>query len=461
MGWLKAVDRRVLVWTLSHPRVVLGTVSGLVLMTCLTIPWMGGEFLPPFNEGTATINLRLEPGTSLAESQRLAGRVESILLEIPEVLSVARRTGRAELDEHAEGVNNTEFEVRFAEHKIDKPGWFYAAVRSIPFAHLWSFQYQGRPQAEVLEDVRDRISSIPGAALNVGQPISHRLDHMMSGIRAQIAVKVFGPDLRELRTAAYDIQSRMQSIAGVVDLQIEPQVEISQVQLVVKREEAARYGLAPGDVIELLETAFKGREVSQVIEEDKYFSLVVWYDEASRQDPAVIQETILETPSGAKVALSQVAEVLDTTGPNILNRENVQRRVAIFCNVQGRDLAHVVTDIKSALAPVEESLRILPGEYYLDYSGQYEAQREASVRLWGLAALSLVGVYLLLIRAVGSQRAALQVIANVPLAAFGPSSRCLSPTGPPGSSWHRPRGTLGRSSGFKPRTSRWPIGSAS
>ncbi len=419
MRWLKGVDLRILRWTLDRPRIVLVVVSLLVLATCMTLPWMGGEFLPQFNEGTATINLRLEPGTSLAESKRVAGRVESILLEIPEVLSIARRTGRAELDEHAEGVNNTEFEVRFAEHKVDRPGWFYTGLRVVPIAHLWSFEYQGRSQLLVLEDIRDRISSIPGAAVNIGQPISHRLDHMMSGIRAQIAVKVFGPDLRELRTAAYDIQARMQAIAGVVDLQIEPQIEISQIQLRVKREEAARYGLTPGDVTELLEIAFKGRTVSQVIEEDKYFSLVVWYDEASRQDPAVIQETILETPSGAKVALSQVAEVLDTTGPNVLNRENVKRRVAVFCNVQGRDLASVVTDIKSALLPVAESLRTLPGEYYLDYSGQFETQRAATLRLWGLAMLSLLGVYLLLIKAVGSQRAALQVIANVPLAALG------------------------------------------
>ncbi|MEQ1827815.1 MAG: efflux RND transporter permease subunit [Pirellula sp.] len=419
LRWLKSVDERMLRWTLNRPRLVLGSVCVLVLLSCLALPWMGGEFLPPFNEGTATINLRLEPGTSLSESQRLAARVESIIVEVPEVLSVARRTGRAELDEHAEGVNNTEFEVRFAEHKTDKQGWFYTILRAIPVAHLWSFDYHGRPQEEVFADLRDRISSIPGAAVNIGQPISHRLDHMMSGIRAQIAIKVFGPDLRELRTAAYDIQARMQSIDGIVDLQIEPQIEISQVQMRVKREQAARYGLAPGDVAELLETAFKGRVVSQVIEEDKYFGMVIWYDEDSRRDPKVIEETIIETPSGVKVALSQVAEVLDTTGPNVLNRENVQRRVAVFCNVQGRDLSSVVADIRAALAPVEASLRDLPGEYYLDYSGQFEAQREATFRLWGLAVLSMVGVYLLLMKALGSQRAALQVIANVPLAAFG------------------------------------------
>jgi Cu/Ag efflux pump CusA len=419
MRWLKDWDERLLRWTLNRPRLVVAGVSVLVLLSCATLPWMGGEFLPLFNEGTATINLRLEPGTSLAESQRIASRVETLLLEVPEVLSVARRTGRAELDEHAEGVNNTEFEVRFAQHKTEQPGWVNAVLRAIPIAHLWSYQYQGRPQAAVISDLRDRISSIPGAAINIGQPISHRLDHMMSGIRAQIAVKVFGPDLRELRTAAYDVQSRMQQIEGIVDLQIEPQIEISQLQMRVKREEASRYGLAPGDVAEVLETAFKGKVVSQVIEEDKYFDLVVWYEDDARRDPQVIEETILETPSGAKVALSQVAEILDTTGPNVLNRENVQRRVAVFCNVAGRDLASVVRDIKLALQPVGDALHELPGEYYLDYSGQFEAHQQATIRLWGFALLSLVGVYLLLMKALGSQSSALQVVANVPLAAFG------------------------------------------
>lgn len=419
MRWLKYWDERLLLWTLGRPKSVLAGVSVLVVVSCLTLPWMGGEFLPPFNEGTATINLRLEPGTSLGESQRIAGRVESILLDVPEVLSIARRTGRAELDEHAEGVNNTEFEVRFAQYKTAKQGWHNSVLRAIPIAHLWSFEYQGRPQSTVFADMRDRISSIPGAALNIGQPISHRLDHMMSGIRAQIAVKVFGSDLRELRTAAYEVQARMQKIQGIVDLQIEPQTEISQLQMRVKREEASRYGLAPGDVVEVLETAFKGRVVSQVIEEDKYFALVVWYDEDARRDPNVIEETILETPSGAKVALSQVAEILDTTGPNVLNREHVQRRVAVFCNVQGRDLASVVRDIKQALHPVEQSLHALPGEYYLEYGGQFEAQEQATFKLWGFAVLSILGVYLLLSKALGSQSSALQVIANVPLAALG------------------------------------------
>lgn len=419
LRWMKMVDERALRWTLRHPKIIIAIAGAMVVASCLTLPWMGGEFLPPFNEGTATINLRLEPGTSLSESQRIATRVERSILDIPEVLSIARRTGRAELDEHAEGVNNTEFEVQFAQYKQPKPGFIASVLRRLPFAHLWGYEYRGRTQTNVLEDLRDRVSNIPGAAVNIGQPISHRLDHMISGIRAQIAIKVFGPDLRTLRTVAYDVQERMQSIPGVVDLQIEPQIEVSQLQLRIKREDAARYGLTPGELSELLETAFKGRVVSQILEDDKVFSLVVWYDEDSRRDPNVVQETIVETPSGKRVALSQVVEVLDVSGPNVLNRENAQRRVAIFCNVQDRDVASVVNEIKLSLADIETDLRQLPGEYYLDYSGLFESQQEASVRLWGLASLSIVGVLYLLTKSLGSWRAALQVIVNVPLAAMG------------------------------------------
>ena len=419
LRWLKRLDAVVLRFTLRHATLILSTVAVLVTLSCVSIFWMGGEFLPPFNEGTLTISLRMEPGTSLDESQRVASRAEQLILDVPEVLSVSRRTGRAELDEHAEGVNSSEIDVRLAEHSPPKRGWGYTALRLIPIAHLWGFDSVGRPREAVIADVRDRISNIPGAAVNIGQPISHRLDHMMSGIRAQIAVKVFGQDLRELRTAAYDIQERMQPIPGIVDLQIEPQVEISQVRLKVKRDEAARYGLAPGDIAELLETAYKGRVVSQVLDEDRYFGLVVKFDDESRSDPSVINETILETPSGRRVALGQVVEVLDTTGPNTLNREHVQRRIVVFCNTQGRDLESVVADIKRALAPVEVKLRDLPGSYYLEYSGQFEAQQDANRRLAILGTISILGVFMLLCKALNSWRAALQVLVNIPLAAFG------------------------------------------
>lgn len=416
---LKGIAERVLRSTLRHANAVLSVTLVCVTLSLTTLYWMGGEFLPPFNEGTFTISFQTEPGTALVESQRLAERAEQMLLEIPEVVAVSRRTGRAELDEHAEGVNSSEIDVRVAEHHRAKPGIGASIIRMIPIAHLWGFETTGRPNEEVMADIRDKVTLIPGIKANIGQPISHRLDHIMSGVRAQIAVKVFGNDLRELRNASQDVYTAMSEIPGVVDLQLEPQVEVSQVRLQVRREDAARYGLAPGDVADLLETAYKGRVVSQVLDDDRYFSLVVWYDEASRSDPDVIAQTIIETPSGRRVSLGEVVDVLDTTGPNTLNREHVQRRIVVFCNVQGRDLTSVVNDIRERTKPIEDRLRDLPGDYHIEYGGQFEAQSDANLRLLILGSLSIVGVFLLLIKCLQSWRAALQVLVNIPLAAMG------------------------------------------
>ncbi|MBA4065696.1 MAG: CusA/CzcA family heavy metal efflux RND transporter [Isosphaera sp.] len=417
---LKWLDTRLLRLTLRFPRPVLVTSLVLSAATMLAVFGMGSEFLPPFNEGTVTVNLQLPPGTSLAESGRVAARAEQTLLQIPEVVSVSRRTGRAEQDEHAEGVNVSEVEVRLTPHERPKPGAWYAVLRAVPGLHGYGVERSGRPHDRVLADIRDKVSSIPNVAANVGQPISHRLDHVMSGVRAQVAVKVFGPDLQELRNAAQEIQDRMATVPGVVDLQVEPQVEISQVRLRVKPEEAARYGLAPGDVARLLETAYKGRTVATVLDAEKYFSLVVWYDERSRADPRAIGQTILDTPSGKKVSLDQVAEVLDTTGPNTLNHENVGRRIVVSCNVQGRSLGDVVADIKRAVRPVEEKLRAKGGDYRVEDDGQYRAQQEANTRLLVLGTAAVFGVFLLLCRCLGSWRAALMVLGvNIPLAGLG------------------------------------------
>ncbi|MBI3407130.1 MAG: efflux RND transporter permease subunit, partial [Planctomycetes bacterium] len=420
LRWLKKLDEKVLRWTLRHPWPILSATIVLAVLSKVILFWMGSEFLPPFNEGTLTINLAAEPGTSLAESDRIARRAEDLLLEVPEVLSVSRRTGRAELDEHAEGVNSSEIDVRLQEHELATPGFVAGLARAVPGLHGWGVTVHGRPRDEVMADIRERVSSIPGIKPNVGQPISHRLDHIMSGVRAQIAVKVFGPDLRELRSQAADVQGRISAIPGVVDLQIEPQVEISQVLLKVNRDEAKRYNLAPGDVARLLETAYKGRVVSQVIDEDRWFGLVVWYEESARSNPSVINQTILDAPLGRKVKLGQVAEVVDTTGPNTLNRENVQRRIVVFCNVQGRDLGGVVADIQKALQPVEEKLRTLPGSYRIEYGGQFEAQQQATFRLGILAIFAVIVVFLLLWKCMDSWMAAFQVLlVNIPLAAIG------------------------------------------
>jgi CzcA family heavy metal efflux pump len=420
LRFLKRIDAPLVRFALRHPWPILGGTLALAVASKLIVFWMGAEFLPPFNEGTLTISVQTEPGTSLAESQRLARQLELELLKVPEVLTVARRTGRAEMDEHAEGVNSSEVDVQLADAERPLPGVGYALLRAVPGLHGWGSEHVGRPRPVVVADVRERISSVPGAKVNVGQPISHRLDHIMSGVRAQIAVKVFGSDLTELRNAAQDVQTAITGIPGVVDLQIEPQTEVSQVRLQVNRQEAARHGLAPGDIAKLLETAYKGRVVSEVIDEDRRFNLVVWYDEPSRSDPAEINKTILDTPSGRKVALGQVVKVLDTTGPNTLNRENVERRVVVFCNVQGRDLASVVSDIQAAVRPIEERLQRLPGNYHIDFGGQFEAQQQANLRLGVLGSLSVIGVFLLLWKCLDSWAAALQVLlVNIPLAAIG------------------------------------------
>jgi CzcA family heavy metal efflux pump len=430
---LKWLDEKAVRFALRRPRLVLGVSAALAALAVAGVAGMGGEFLPEFNEGTLTVGLQAPPGTSLAESQRLGRRAEALLLEVPEVLSVTRRTGRAEMDEHAEGVHSSEIDVRLREHERPRPGAGYALLRLVPGLHRRGYEEVGRPRAVVLDDVRDRLAALPGVKVNVGQPISHRLDHVLSGTRAQVAVKVFGPDLRVLRDAAHDLEAVMRRVPGVVDLQIEAamEAEVSQVRLEVDRDRAKDYGLAPGDVVRLLETACRGRVVSEVLDGERRFDLVVWYDVEARASPAVLGETLLDTPSGRKVALSQVARVLDTSGPGALNREAAQRRIVVSCNVRGRDLAGVVREIQERAAPLERDLRQRQGGYRIEYGGQYEAQRQANQRLLILGSLAVLGVFLLLCKALGSWRAAVQVLANVPLAAVGSVAALLIVSRPP------------------------------
>lgn len=412
---LKWLDTNLLRFTLRHSSFVLGVVAICVVISTATIFWMGGEFLPEFNEGTLTIGATAPPGTNLAESNRIGQRVEEMLLAIPEVTHVARRTGRAELDEHAENVNFSEIDATLAEPHKPLPGFHNAVLRAIPGLKWMGMEEQGRPREEVLADIRDTLSEMPGVVFNVGQPISHRLDHIMSGIRAQVAVKIYGTDLNVMRDKAYEVALVMSEVDGVVDLQIEPQVEIPQVQVTVRREEAARYGLTPDAVAEAMETALQGRVVSQILEGQRTFDLVVWFDESARNDVAAIRSTLISTPSGAQVSLGNVAEVVQTTGPNTINRENVTRRIVVQCNTAGRDLASVVREIQQQ---VEEKVTLQEG-YFIAYGGQFEAQLQANrqLRFWGT--LSVLGVLLLLYKCLNSWRAALQVMVNIPLAAIG------------------------------------------
>jgi Cu/Ag efflux pump CusA len=416
---LKAIVRRVLEWTLDHTGWVFAATALGVLVSIGTVGWMGGSFLPEFHEGSYTVNLQCSPGSSLQESRRVAQRCEQMLLEIPEVVSLSRRTGRAELDEHAEGVHSSEIDIQTQSSRVALPGFGPALVRRIPGLQHLGYRIQGRSSEKVIEEIRDKVTSIPGVQVNIGQPISHRLDHIMSGVRAQIAVKAFGEDLRKLREFSHDLLDTIGQVPGVVDLQAEPQVEISQIRLQIKRQEAARYGLSPGDLAELLQTAYKGRTVSQVLDGEQFHDLVVWYDEESRSSPARIQSTILDTPSGRRVSLGQVAEVIDTTGPNTIHREGVQRRIVVQCNVQGRDLSSVVRDIQARLKPIEERMAGLGGSYRLEIGGQFEAQQQANARLALFGSLAIIAIVLLLYQCLHSWSAAFQILVNVPLAAIG------------------------------------------
>ena len=391
-GWLvrklKALDRRVLRVSLSIPNAVMFVAGALVVAAVAVVPFLGGEFLPPFNEGTLTVNVLARPGTSLGESNRLGKLAEELLREVPEVASTGRRTGRAELDEHAEGVHYSEVDV--------------------------DLRSSDRRREDILNDVRAQLAKVPGVIISVGQPISHRLDHLLSGVRAQIAVKIFGDDLGELRRLGKNARDAMAQIQGVTDLQIEQQVLIPQIAIKIQRDRAAQLGLNPGHVAELLELALAGRVVTQLLEGQRTIDVVVRYPPDVRKDLDVLRRTLVDTPSGAKVPLSELAEVTESVGPNQVSRDDTQRRIVVSANVTGRDLEGVVTDVQRAVGALDK-----PSGYYVTYGGQFESQRSAS-RLIGLLSIaSLVGMFLVLYSHFRSTAVALQILLNIPLALVG------------------------------------------
>ncbi|GAB3241399.1 efflux RND transporter permease subunit [Hymenobacter seoulensis] len=396
--WLKKKDTRLLSWGLTHPKLVLSTTAALFVAAAAMVPFFGTEFLPPFNEGSLTVNFSAPAGTSLTESNRLGTLGEQQMLKIPEVAYTARRTGRAELDEHAESVNNSEIEVAFkTEEELEKEG------------------KTRRSRDEILADLRQKLSLITGVNVNIGQPISHRLDHLLSGVRAQVAIKVFGNDLLELRRYANDIRAVAAAVPGVVDLQVEKQVQIPQL-LIRPRDEALRaYGMARGEVVRDLETLFQGAVVSQMLDGQKRFDLVVKLPEAQRNDLAAISQTRIETPSGALIPVSQVADILYEPGPNTVNHENTQRRITISLNVAGRDLGSTVKQIQ---AKVSQQVKLPPG-YYLTYGGQFESQQSASQKILWLSLFSLAGIFLVLFSHFKSSLMVGQIMLNIPLALIG------------------------------------------
>ena len=393
-GWfvrgLKWFDERfILRPSLRHPWIVIILALVLVAGSFALYPRMGKLFLPDFNEGTSTINILSAPGTSLVESDRIGTIAEKVLLSVPEVISTGRRTGRAELDEHAEGVHYTEIDV--------------------------DFRKSARSRNQILDDIRGKLGQIPGIVMNVGQPISHRLDHLLSGVRAQIAVKIFGPDLDQLRSYAAAAEAALKGIPGLVDLQTEKQVLIDQVKIQVNREKAAAYGLQAGQLNELLETALNGRVVADILEGQRTYNLVVRFNEPSRINPAAIRDLLIDTPVGGKVPLYLVADVRESKGPNQVLREDVQRRIAVSANVSGRDLGSVVADIQKTLGA---KLHLETG-YFISYEGQFQSQQEATRIIAILAVFTFGLVFLLLYTHFRSGMIVAQILVNIPLAFIG------------------------------------------
>lgn len=387
--WLKKQNERALRIALPRPYLTLGVVLIMVVAAAVVVPFLGKEFLPPFNEGSVTINLLSVPGTSLSESNRLGTIAERLILSVPEAVSVGRRTGRAELDEHAEGVHYSEIEVDIRQSQ--------------------------RFREEILNDIRARLEQIPGVVLNIGQPISHRLDHLLSGVRAQVAVKIFGTDLDILRAKAKEVEGVMSTVEGVVDLQVEKQVLIPQARIRIKREEAQKYGLRVGEVAEALETAFYGKTVGQVLDGQRTFDMVVRFDDPYRNKFEVLKLALIDTPSGTKIPLAAVADVSEDVGPNAINHENVQRRIVVSCNISGRDLGSTVNEIREKVAEQVE----LPTGYFITYGGQFESQEEATRMIAILSIFSLGLMFLVLYSHFRHPVSVLQIMFSIPMAMIG------------------------------------------
>jgi Cu/Ag efflux pump CusA len=388
---LKSIAGSAIRFSVRHPWPILAGVLAAVIASCVTVVNLGRDFLPPFNEGSAQINLLLPAGSSLSASNEIAAMAEKRIREVPGVADFGRRTGRAELDEHAEGVNVTEYIVSFD-----------------PESH--------RTREEMLDDLRHELADIPGAVFSVEQPLQHLISHMLSGVKAQIGIKLYGDDLPLLRRTADEIKAAIQGVKGVTDLLVEQQIEIPQLQIRLKPQQLAQAGLTANDVNEYIETAMNGRTVSEVLDGERKFDLVVRLDDKYRLDLDRVRRLAVNLPGGGTVPLSALADIERATGPNTINRENVRRRIIIQCNTAGRDLGGVVADIQARLAPIQAKL---PRGYFIEYGGQFESQESATRKIGFLSLFSLAAMFLALYTLFRSTNLALQVLAALPMAAIG------------------------------------------
>lgn len=383
---LKRGNKRLLEWSFGHPRLLIAGVLAAVVTAGSFATQLPRAFLPPFNEGTLTISMLFNPGISLEESQRVGLVAERLIMEVPEVVLVGRRTGRAELDEHAEGVHSSEVEVELAE--------------------------DGRPKAEIEADIRARLSVLP-VTTNIGQPISHRLDHMLSGVRAQIALKIFGEDLDTMRALAEEFRVALAEIPGVVDLQVEKQVRIPQLEIIVDYRRAALYGLQPAAVTEQLEQLSNGRIVSRIVDGNRRFDVVLRLQDEERTTRG-LGELLIETPSGW-IPVSQIADIVETDGPNQILRENGKRRLVVLANSDGQtDMAQIVEQIRQVMATKD-----LPTGFFATLEGTFQAQEESMRTIGLLSILSLAMIFAILYSRYRSPLFVGIIMASVPLALIG------------------------------------------
>jgi len=387
--WLKKYYHISLLWVLKHKKTVVSSTIVLFVVTSGIFLTLGSSFLPPFNEGSFTINISSLPGISLEESDKIGRKAEEILLAIPEINTVARKTVRAELDEHALGVNVSEIEAPF---ELDR-----------------------RTHRELLNDIRDRLSVIAGVNIEIGQPISNRIDEMLSGTQANIAIKLFGDDLNEMFTLGNRIKDAIQSVEGIADLNVEQQIERPELKIMPKPEMLSRYGISEPEFNEFVTVMMAGETVSQVYEGNKKFNLVVKADDSSRNSIENIRRMLIDTPDGQKIPLTYVADVVSAAGPNAISRENVKRKIVISANTDGRDLSSVVNDIQ---AEIDGNI-VLPEGYHIEYGGQFE-NAKASGRILLLASLiSVVVIYLLLYMQFRSAFESSVILLNLPFALIG------------------------------------------
>lgn len=386
--WLQKIYNVALEWVLRHKKLTLGSVAALFAVALGLFCSFGSSFLPAFNEGSFTINVSTLPGVSLEESDNVGRRAEMLLLSVPEIKTVARKTGRAELDEHALGANVSEIEA--------------------------PFELSDRPKKAVVEEIRHKLGTLPGVNVEIGQPISHRIDAMLSGTRANIAIKLFGTDLNKMFEIGNQIKTEISAIPGVVDLNVEQQVERPQLQIVPKREMLAKYGVTPSEFTDMVEVYLAGRTVSRVYEGNRVFDLTVKADDDSRSTIEAIRDMPVDVVGG-KVPFSQIAEIRSAAGPNTINRENVARKIVISANVSDGDLQGAVNRIRKTINDKVP----LPEGYHVEYGGQFESAQSATRTLLVTSLMAILVIFLLLYGQFKNVRQASAVLLNLPLALIG------------------------------------------